>query len=52
LLHVYGVLEKVSGVLNIKARQIFGLPVERMLSAPAQVAGYDFKKCFDDHTVG
>lgn len=33
LLHVGGTLEKVSGVLNIKARFIHPLPVEKMLKA-------------------
>jgi DNA polymerase-3 subunit alpha/error-prone DNA polymerase len=53
LLHIYGKLEKVSGVLNIKASLIKALPVEEMLRQPRQItANYDFTKCFDDHTLG
>ena len=53
LLHIQGTLEKVEGVLNIKAHDIRGLPVERMLNAQKQLPGaFDFGKCLDDHTVG
>lgn len=54
LLHVEGKLEKVEGVLNIKARVLKALPVERMLNdSPAQIpATFDFTKCIVDHTVG
>ncbi len=58
LLDITGVLEKAHGVLNIKARVIKALPVDKLLnaqpeliSAPAQ-QGFDFSKCFDDHSVG
>ena len=34
LLHITGTLEKVEGLLNIKAREIRGLPVEQMLAEP------------------
>ncbi len=53
LLHIYGRLEKVSGVMNIKAEIIKALPVNEMLKTPEQLApGFDFSKCFDDHTLG
>jgi len=54
LLHVYGKLQKASGVINIKAEVIKPLPAEKMLqSTPQQLnAGFDFIKCFDDHTLG
>lgn len=54
LLHVCGQLQSVSGVLNIKAELIMPLPAEKLLAATPQqlAAGYDLKKCFDDHTVG
>lgn len=56
LLHICGTLEKVEGVINIKAQIIKALPVEKMLqSTPQQQlpeTGFDFSKCFDDHTVG
>jgi error-prone DNA polymerase len=54
LLHVCGTLEKVEGVLNIKALTLKGLPVERMLKATpaATPPAYDFTKCIDDHTIG
>jgi DNA polymerase-3 subunit alpha/error-prone DNA polymerase len=56
LLHVGGRLEKVEGVLNIKAQMIKPLPVAKMLeSKPKELTGakgFDFSKCFDDHTMG
>lgn len=55
LLHICGTLEKVEGVINIKALIIRGLPLERMLKAqPADKAppGFDFTKCVDDHSIG
>jgi DNA polymerase-3 subunit alpha/error-prone DNA polymerase len=50
MLHVQGVLEKVEGVLNIIAKIIKPLPVEKMLKATEPQ--FDFSSCFDDHTVG
>lgn len=63
LLDIYGILEKANGVLNIKARTIKALPVDRLLGVQPQLAtsavrstdpqqGFDFTKCFDDHSVG
>ncbi|MGZ3724042.1 MAG: helix-hairpin-helix domain-containing protein, partial [Bdellovibrionales bacterium] len=54
LLHICGTLEKVEGVINIKALIVKGLPVEKMLKAtPAKLApAFDFTKCVDDHTIG
>jgi len=54
LMHIGGTLEKVEGVINIKAQMVKGLPVERMLKAtPSEPhPSFDFTKCFDDHTVG
>ncbi len=58
LLDITGVFEKANGVINIKAKTIKPLPVNRLLEArpeltgaPAQ-QGFDFSKCFDDHSVG
>lgn len=50
LLHICGTLEKVEGVINIKAQILKALPVEKMLGAAKPE--YDFTKCIDDHTVG
>ncbi|MBX3020966.1 MAG: error-prone DNA polymerase [Bdellovibrionales bacterium] len=55
LLHVCGLLEKVQGVINIRAQVIKALPVEKLLSqTPKELppTGFDFQKCVDDHTVG
>ncbi len=54
LLHICGTLQKVQGVLNIKAISIKPMPVEKMLnSTPKQLpSAFDFTKCVDDHTVG
>lgn len=55
LLHVCGILEKVQGVINIRAQVIKALPVEKLLSSqPQQLppGGFDFTKCIDDHTIG
>lgn len=54
LLHICGALEKVEGVLNIKAQIIRALPVEKMLGTVpnALPPAFDFTKCIDDHTVG
>jgi DNA polymerase III alpha subunit len=55
LMHICGTLEKVEGVINIKAQIIKGLPVEKMLKAtPDKLMppAFDFSKCIDDHTVG
>lgn len=49
LLWVDGVLEKAHGVVNIRAREIRALPVDKLLQAETR---YDFQKCFDDHTIG
>jgi DNA-directed DNA polymerase III PolC len=49
MLHVQGTLEKVEGVINIMAKIIKPLPVEKMLQASQN---FDFGKCFDDHTIG
>ncbi len=58
LLDITGVLEKANGVINIKARSIKPLPVNKMLEARPELTGapsqqgFDFSKCFDDHSVG
>lgn len=49
MLHVQGILEKVDGVINIMAKIIKPLPVEKMLHS---TQNFDFGKCFDDHTIG
>ena len=53
LLHVCGTLEKVQGVVNIRAQAIKALPVEKLLKASPDdgPSGYDFNRCHDDHTV-
>jgi DNA polymerase-3 subunit alpha/error-prone DNA polymerase len=66
LLDISGTLEKANGVINLKARQIRPLPVDKLLGElPKQLGGgpspsgderasgkYNFTKCIDDHTVG
>ncbi len=54
LLHVYGKLQKVAGVIHIKAEIIRPLPSEKLLQATPQElnSGFDFSQCFDDHTIG
>jgi DNA-directed DNA polymerase III PolC len=55
LLHICGTLEKVSGVINIRAQFIKPLPVEKLLThLPKELppGEFDFSKCVDDHTVG
>ncbi len=54
LLHIYGKLQKVAGVINIKAEIVRPLPADKLLQAtPAQLnSGFDLTKCFDDHTIG
>ncbi len=62
MLDISGTLEKVNGVINLKARHIRPLPVDKLLAAlpkqlgEAKVASpstqYNFIKCIDDHTVG
>ena len=56
ILHICGTLEKVSGVLNIKAQVIKPLPVEKLLRQTRREAhdspGFDFTACIDDHSVG
>lgn len=54
LLHVYGGLQNVNSVINIQAEIIRPLPAEKLLKAtPDELnSGFDFGKCFDDHTVG
>ncbi len=55
LLHVCGILEKASGVINIKAQSIKPLPVEKLLSYLSDQATspqYDFTRCHNNHTVG
>lgn len=54
LLHIYGKLQKVEGVINIKAEIVRALPADKLLQAtPEQIhAGFDLSKCFDDHSIG
>jgi DNA polymerase III alpha subunit len=56
LLDISGTLEMNSGVINLKARHIRPLPVDTLLGhLPRQISGqasFDFKKCFDDHSIG
>lgn len=54
MLHVCGIMEKVDGVINIKAQIIKGLPIEKILNLlPPQIApAYDFSKCGVDHSIG
>jgi DNA polymerase-3 subunit alpha/error-prone DNA polymerase len=56
ILDITGTLEKVNGVINLKARHIKALPVEKLLGdlqgRLKGGTGYSFIKCLDDHTVG
>lgn len=53
LLHICGTLEKVQGVVNLRAQFIKPLPVARLLDYTPQPTPdtFDFGKCVDDHTV-